>query len=200
MIVAEATYESTDPTIDSQIVKLKLSGADVLFMHAIPKQAAQAIRKVGEIGWKPDMFFLAATSTSVSSVLKPAGFDHAKGIISSYSLKDPNDPQRKDDKDVQEWHAFMKGYFSDGNLQDQLIVYGYVVAVATLQVLKQCGDELTHENIMKQAANLDTTLPMLLPGIKLKTSPTDYFPIEAMRLQRFNGETWELFGDTIGND
>src|SRR6185437_8493026 len=200
MVVAEATYESTDPTIDSQIVKLKLSGANVLFMHAIPKQAAQAIRKVGEIGWKPDMFFLAATSTSVSSVLKPAGFDYSKGIISSYSFKDPNDPQWKDDKDVQAWHDFMKNYFPDGNRQDQLIVYGYVVAEATVQVLKQCGDDLTHENIMKQAANLDVTLPLMLPGIKLKTSPTDYFPIEAMRLQRFNGEIWELFGDTIGND
>ena len=112
MVVAEATYESTDPTIDSQIVKLKLSGANVLFMHAIPKQAAQAIRKVGEIGWKPDMFFLAATSTSVSSVLKPAGFDYSKDIISSYSFKDPNDPQWKDDKDVQAWHDFMKKLFS----------------------------------------------------------------------------------------
>jgi len=200
MVVAESTYESTDPTIDSQIVKLKLSGANVLFMHAIPKQAAQAIRKVGEIGWKPDMFFLAATSTSVSSVLQPAGFDHSKGIISSYSFKDPNDPQWKDDKDVQAWHDFMKKYFPDGNRQDQLIVYGYVVAEATVQVLKQCGDDLTHENIMKQAANLDVTLPLMLPGIKLKTSPTDYFPIEAMRLQKFNGEIWELFGETIGND
>ena len=181
-------------------MKLKASGANVLFMHAIPKQAAQAIRKVGEIGWKPDMFFLAATSTSVSSVLKPAGFDHSKDIISSYSFKDPNDPQWKDDKDVLAWHDFMKSYFPDGNRQDQLIVYGYVVAEATVQVLKQCGDDLTHENIMKQAANLDVTLPLMLPGIKLKTSPTDYFPIEAMRLQRFNGEIWELFGDTIGND
>jgi len=200
MVVAESTYESTDPTIDSQIVKLKASGANVLFMHAIPKQAAQAIRKIGEIGWKPDMFFLAATSTSVSSVLQPAGFDHSKGIISSYSFKDPNDPQWKDDKDVQAWHDFMKKYFPDGNRQDQLIVYGYVVAEATVQVFKQCGDDLTHENIMKQAANLDVTLPLMLPGIKLKTSPTDYFPIEAMRLQKFNGEIWELFGDTIGND
>src|SRR4051812_12125912 len=200
MVVAEATYESTDPTIDSQIVKLKASGADVLFMHAIPKQAAQAIRKIGEIGWKPDMFFLAATSTSITSVLKPAGFDHSKGIISSYSFKDPNDPQWKDDKDVQAWHDFMKKYFPDGNRQDQLIVYGYIVAEATVQVFKQCGDDLTHENIMKQAANLDITLPLMLPGIKLKTSPTDYFPIEAMRLQKFNGEIWELFGETIGND
>ena len=198
MVIAEATYEPTDPTIDSQIVKLKSSGADVLFMHAIPKQAAQAIRKIGEIGWKPDMFFLAATSTSVSSVLKPAGFDHSKGIISSYSLKDPNDPQWQQDKDVQDWVAFMKNYFPDGNVQDQLIVYGYVVAEATVQVFKQCGDDLSHENIMKQAANLDVALPMMLPGIKLKTSPTDYFPIEAMRLQRFNGEIWELFGEVIG--
>jgi ABC-type branched-subunit amino acid transport system substrate-binding protein len=200
MVIAEATYESTDPTIDSQIVRLKSSGANVLFMHAIPKQAAQAIKKIGEIGWKPDIFFLAATSTSIASVIKPAGFDHAQGIISSYTNKDPNDPQWKDDKDVQDWFAFMKAYMPDGNTQDQLIVYGYVVAEATVQVLKQCGDDLTHENIMKQAANLDIVLPMLLPGIRLKTSPTDYFPIQAMRLQKFSGETWQLFGDTIGED
>jgi ABC-type branched-subunit amino acid transport system substrate-binding protein len=200
MVVVEATYEPTDPTIDSQIVKLKASGADVLFMHAIPKQAAQAIRKIGEIGWKPDMFFLAATSTSVSSVLKPAGFEYSKGIISSYFLKDPNDPQWKDDKDVKDWFAFMKNYFPNGNLQDQLIVYGYTVAEATVEVIKQCGDNFTGENIAKQAANLDVALPMMLPGIKVKTSPTDYFPVEAMRLQRFNGEAWELFGDVIGND
>jgi len=200
MVIAEATYESTDPTIDSQIVKLKASGANVLFVHAIPKQAAQAIKKIGEIGWKPEMFFLAATSTSVSSVLQPAGFDHSKDIISAYTFKDPNDAQWKDDKDVVAWNDFMQKYFPDGNRKDQLIVYGYVVAQATLQVLKQCGDDLTHENIMKQAANLDVVVPMLLPGIKIKTSPEDYFPIEAMRLQKFNGETWELFGETIGND
>src|SRR5882762_4107267 len=200
MVIAETTYEPTDPTIDSQIVKLKSSGANVLFMNAIPKQAAQAIRKIGQIGWKPDLFFLSAVSTSVSSVLKPAGFEYSKGIISSYSFKDPNDPQWKDDKDVQDWAAFMKNYFPDGNIQDQLIVYGYVVAEATVQVFKQCGDDLTRENVMKQAVNLDVSLPMLLPGIKLKTSQTDYYPIEAMRLQRFNGETWQLFGDTIGND
>ena len=200
MVIAEATYESTDPTIDSQIVRLKASGANVLFMHAIPKQAAQAIKKIGEIGWKPDIFFLAATSTSIASVMKPAGFEYGQGIISSYTNKDPNDPQWKDDKDVKDWFAFMKAYMPEGNQQDQLIVYGYVVAEATVQVLKQCGDDLTHENIMAQAANLDTTLPMLLPGIKLKTSKTDYFPIQAMRLQRFTGETWQLFGETIGND
>lgn len=198
MVVAEATYEPIDPTIDSQIIKLKSSGADTLFMHSIPKQAAQAIRKIGEIGWHPTFFFLAATSTSVSSVLKPAGFENAKGIISSYSLKDPNDRQWQNDKAVQDWLSFMKKYFPDGNVQDQLIVYGYTVAQATVVVIKQCGDDLTHENIMKQAANLDVALPMMLPGIKVKTSPTDYFPVEAMRLQRFNGETWELFGEVIG--
>lgn len=200
MVIAEATYEPTDPTIDSQIVKLKSSGANVLFLHAIPKQAAQAIRKIGEIGWKPDLFFLAATSTSVSSVLKPAGFEYSKGIISSYSFKDPNDPQWQNDTDVKNWRSFMAKYFPDGNVEDQLIVYGYVVAEATVQVLQQCGDEITGENIMKQAAHLNVELPMLLPGIKLKTSPTDYFPIEAMRLVRFNGETWKSFGETIGND
>src|SRR6201994_598197 len=200
MVVAEATYESTDPTIDSQIVKLKASGANVLFMHAIPKQAAQAIKKIGEIGWKPDIFFLAATSTSIASVMKPAGFEYGQGIISSYSNKDPNDPQWKDDKDVKDWHAFMKAYMPEGNQQDQLIVYGYVVAEATVQVLKKCGDDLPHKNIMKQAASLDIALPMMLPGIKVKTSPTDYFPVQAMRLQKFSGETWQLFGDTIGED
>ncbi len=200
MVVAEATYELTDPTIDSQIVRLKSSGANVLFMHAIPKQAAQAIKRIGEIGWKPDIFFLAATSTSIASVMKPAGFEHSQGIISSYTNKDPNDPQWKDDKDVQDWFAFMKTYMPEGNTTDQLIVYGYVVAEATVQVLKQCGDDLTHENIMKQAASLDIALPMMLPGIKVKTSPTNYFPVQAMRLQKFSGETWQLFGDTIGND
>ena len=197
MVVAEATYEPTDPTIDSQIVKLKASGADTLFMHAIPKQAAQAIRKIGEIGWHPT-FFLAATSTSVSSVLKPAGFEYAKGIITTYYLKDPNDPQWANDKGVQDWIAFMKGYFPDGNLQDQLIVYGYTVAQATVEVLRQCGDDITGDSIIKQASHLDLALPMLLPGIKVKTSPTDYFPVEGQRLQRFNGEAWELFGEVIG--
>lgn len=200
MVIAEAIYEPTDPTIDSQIVKLRSSGANVLFLHAIPKQAAQAIRKIGEIGWKPDLFFLAATSTSVSSVLKPAGFEYSKGIISSYSFKDPDDPQWQNDADVKDWRAFMAKYFPDGNMQDQLIVYGYVVAEATVQVLEQCGDEITGENIMKQAANLNVRVPMLLPGIKIKTSPTDYFPIEAMRLVRFNGEAWKSFGETIGTD
>ena len=176
MVIAEATYEATDPTIDSQIVRLKSSGANVLFMHAIPKQAAQAIKKIGEIGWKPDIFFLAATSTSIASVMKPAGFEYGQGIISSYTNKDPNDPQWKDDADVKDWFAFMKAYMPEGNTTDQLIVYGYVVAEATVQVLKQCGDDLTHENIMAQAANLDIALPMLLPGIRREDQQDGLLP------------------------
>ncbi|GGC65654.1 ABC transporter substrate-binding protein [Chelatococcus reniformis] len=198
MVIAEASYEPADPSIDSQIVKLKASGADTLFMHAIPKQAAQAIRKVYEIGWKPKMFFLAATSTSVSSVLQPAGFDAATGIISAYYQKDPTDPQWTSDPATAEWTAFMKKYYPEGNLQDQLNVYGYTVAQALVQVLKNCGDDLTRENIMKQAASMDFPLPMLLPGIKVKTTATDYFPVEGQQLQRFNGKTWELFGEIIG--
>ena len=198
MIVAEATYESTDPSIDSQIVKLKASGADTLFMHAIPKQAAQAIRKVYEIGWKPT-FFLAATSTSVSSVLQPAGFDAATGIISAAYLKDPTDPRWKDDPATKEWVEFMKKYYPAGNREDALNVYGYTVAQALVQVLKQAGNDLSRENIMKQAANLNFPLPMLLPGVKVMTSPTDYYPVEGMQLQRFNGKSWEVFGEVIGN-
>ena len=197
LVVAEATYEATDPSIDSQIVKLAASGANVFFMHAIPKQASQGIRKVYEIGWKPT-FFLASTSTSVSSVLKPAGFDAATGIISAYYLKDPTDTQWAQDKGYVEWLEFMNKYFPEGNKSDQLVVYGYTVAQAMAQVLKQCGDDLTPENVMKQAANLDIDLPMLLPGSKVQTSPTDYYPIEGQRLQRFNGKVWELFGEING--
>ena len=197
LVVAEATYEATDPSIDSQIVKLAASGANVFFMHAIPKQASQGIRKVYEIGWKPT-FFLASTSTSVSSVLKPAGFEAATGIVSAYYLKDPTDTQWAQDKGYVEWLEFMNKYFPEGNKSDQLVVYGYTVAQAMAQVLKQCGDDLTPENVMKQAANLDIDLPMLLPGSKVQTSPTDYYPIEGQRLQRFNGKVWELFGEING--
>mgnify|MGYP002713671994 CR=1 FL=1 len=199
MIVAEVSYELTDPTVDSQIVKLKAASVDLLYDASTPKFAAQAIRKVADLDWHP-VHILDINASPVSATLKPAGLDISKGIISTNYGKDPADPQWKDDPDVIALKTFMKDYFPDGNLQDQLIVYGYVVAEATVQVLKQCGDDLTHENIMKQAANLDIALPMFLPGIKVKTSPTDYFPVEAMRLQKFNGETWQLFGDTIGND
>lgn len=199
MIVAEATFESTDPTVDSQVISLQASGADTLFVHAVSKWASMTIRKVYDIGWKP-LFILSATGTSVSGVLAPAGLEKAKGLITAYYLKDPNDPQWADDQGYKDWLAFMKKYYPEGSTGDQLNVYGYTMAQALVQTLKQCGDDLSRENIMKQAANLDITLPMLLPGIKIKTGPTDYYGVQAQRMMRFNGQTWELFGDIIGEN
>jgi branched-chain amino acid transport system substrate-binding protein len=199
MIVAEATFESTDPNTDSQVVALQGSGADTLFVHGVSKWASLTVRKVYDIGWKPT-FILSATATSVSGVLEPAGLDKAKGLITAYYLKDPNDPQWVSDKGYQDWLAFMKKYYPDGSIGDQLNVYGYTMAQALVQTLKQAGNDLSRENIMKQAANLDVSLPMLLPGIRIKTGPTDYYGIEAQRMMRFNGKTWELFGDLIGTN
>ncbi len=199
MIVAEATFESTDPTVDSQVISLQASGADTLFVHAVSKWASMTIRKVYDIGWKP-LFILSATGTSVSGVLAPAGLEKAKGIITAYYLKDPNDPQWANDQGYKDWLAFMKKYYPEGSTGDQLNVYGYTMAQALVQTLKQCGDDLSRENIMKQAANLDIALPMLLPGIKIKTGPTDYYGVQAQRMMRFNGQTWELFGDIIGEN
>jgi ABC-type branched-subunit amino acid transport system substrate-binding protein len=197
MIIAEKSYEVSDPTIDSQIVALHDSGADIFFSWAAPKGSAQAIRKVGELGWKPK-FFLANTATSVASVLKPAGLQYAKDIISTAYLKDPSDPAWKDDAGVKTWLAFMDKYYPDGDKGNANNAYGYVQAQAMVQVLKQCGDNLTRDNIMKQAANLkDFHTDMMLPGINVNTSPDDFFPIEQMQLMKFNGEAWELFGDII---
>jgi ABC-type branched-subunit amino acid transport system substrate-binding protein len=197
LIVAELTYETSDPTVDSQIVSLHASGADVLFEHVTPKFAAQAIRKIHDIGWKP-MHFLANVSASVSSVLEPAGLEKSQGIISSAYLKDPTDPHWADDKGFKDWQAWMKRYYPEGNPVDSFNVYGYTVAATMVQVLKQCGDDLSRENIMRQAASLDLDLPMLLPGIRIRTSPTNFYPIKQMRLQRFEGREWKLFGDVIG--
>lgn len=197
MIVSEQTYEVTEPTIDSQIVNLKNSGADVLFNVTTPKFAAQAIRKVADIGWKP-VHFLNNVSNSVGSVLQPAGLEASKDIISSFYLKDPDDPQWKDDPGRKEWLTWMERYYPEGNVHDQFNVYGYTVAQTLIYVLKQAGDDLTRENIMRQAANIkDLELPMLLPGIKINTSPTDYYPIEQLQLGKFNGERWVLFGEVI---
>jgi ABC-type branched-subunit amino acid transport system substrate-binding protein len=197
MIIADKSYEVSDPSIDSQIVALHDSGADIFFSWAAPKGSAQAIRKVGELGWKPK-FFLANTATSVASVLKPAGLEFSKGIISTVYLKDPTDPTWNDDPAVKAWRAFMDKYYPDGDKANANNVYGYVQAEAMVQVLKQCGDNLTRENVMKQAANLkDFHSDLMLPGIKVNTSPDDYFPIEQMQLMKFNGEAWELFGDVI---
>src|SRR5450755_4136183 len=197
MIIADKSYEVSDPTIDSQIVALHDSGADIFFSWAAPKGAAQAIRKVGELGWKP-VYFLGNVSTSVATVLKPAGLDNAKGIISTAYLKDPTDPAWKDDAGIKAWSAFMDKYFPDGDKTNNNNVYGYATAQTMVQVLKQCGDDLSRENVMKQAANLkDFTSDVLLPGIKITTGPDDFFPIEQMQLMKFDGEAWRLFGDVI---
>src|SRR5438874_2460408 len=197
MIIADKSYEVSDPTIDSQIVALHDSGADTFFSWAAPKGSAQAIRKVGELGWKP-RFFLANVSTSVAGVLRPAGLQYAKDIISTAYLKDPTGPAWKDDPGVKAWQAFMDKYYPDGDKTNANNLYGYVQAQAMVQVLKQCGDNLTRENVMKQAANLrNFHSDLMLPGIMVNTSPDDYFPIEQMQLMKFNGDAWELFGDVI---
>ena len=200
MIVAEIPYDPTEPTVDSQVVTLKTSGADIFFDEASPKFAAQAIRKAAEIGWKPTLF-LASISNSVGSVLKPAGLENAKGLLSTNYIKDPTDPTWKDDPAIKEWAAFMDKYFPDGDKTSTFSVYGYATAQTMVQVLKQCGDELTRENVMKQAASLrNFKLGLLLPGITINTSPTDYFPIEQMQMSRFNGEHGELFGSPISGE
>jgi len=197
MIIAEKSYEVSDPSIDSQIVALHDSGADIFFSWAAPKGSAQAIRKVGELGWKP-AFFLANTATSVAGVLKPAGLQYAKDIISTAYLKDPTDPAWRNDSGVRTWQAFMDQYYPDGDKTNANNVYGYVQAQAMVQVLKQCGDNLTRDNVIRQAASLNNFhTDMMLPGIDVNTSAEDYFPIEQMQLMKFNGEAWELFGEVI---
>ena len=197
MIVAVATYEVTDATLDSQIVTLQSSGATVLFNNSTPKFAAQAIRKAYDIGWKP-LQFLMSVATSVSAVMQPAGFEKGQGIITAQYLKDPNDPQWQNDPAMKDWLAFMKKYYPEGNLGDSFNVYGYSVAQTLVQLLKQCGNDLSRENIMKQAASLDMPLPLLLPGIRLHTGPHDFSPLKQMRLARFEGQRWVPFGDVIG--
>jgi branched-chain amino acid transport system substrate-binding protein len=197
MIVSEQTYEVTDPTVESQILNLKNSGATVFFNITTPKFAAQAIKKAADIGWKP-MHFLNNVSASVEAVLKPAGFEASKGLITAFYLKDPDDPQWQDDPAVKEWRAWMKRYYPEGNIHDSFNVYGYTVTQTLVHLLEKCGDNLTRENVMKQAANIkDLELPMLLPGIKINTSPTDFYPIQQLQLARFNGERWVLFGEVL---
>lgn len=200
MIVAEESYETSEPTIASQIIKLKSSGADVLFNVTTPKFAAQAIRKVAELEWKP-VHFLNNVSNSVGSVMNPAGAENGIGIISAFYTKDPTDPQWKDDAGYKAWSEWMDKHHPDGDKKSSFTVYGYTVAQTLVQVLKQCGDDLTRANVMKQAANLkDLSLGMLLPGIKINTGPKDFYPIEQMQLGKFNGTSWELFGPVINGE
>ncbi|HEY1360969.1 MAG TPA: ABC transporter substrate-binding protein [Xanthobacteraceae bacterium] len=199
-IVAEIPYETSDATVDSQIVNLKASGADIFFNVATPKFAAQAIRKIAEIGWKP-VHLLNNVSISVGAVLKPAGLENAKDIISAGYLKDPTDPSWKDDPGYKAWLAFMDKYYPDGDKSSTLTVYGYSVTQTLVQVLKQAGDNLTRANVMKEAANLkNLELEMLIPGITVNTGPADFRPIEQMQLQRFNGENWERFGPVVSGE
>jgi ABC-type branched-subunit amino acid transport system substrate-binding protein len=196
-IVLKQTYEVTDPTIDSQIVNLKNSGANVFFNITTPKFAAQAIKKAHEIGWKP-LHFLNNVSSSLGTVLKPAGLDASRDLITALYMKEVTDPQWRNDKGFQDWVAFMKKYYPDGALDDQANGFGYNVAILMTQVLKQCGNDFSRENIMKQAASVKNfELPLLLPGIKVNTSPTDFAPIEQEQLAKFDGEKWALFGEVI---
>jgi branched-chain amino acid transport system substrate-binding protein len=194
MIISEATYEVTDPTVDSQIATLKGSGANTFVNITTPKFAAQAIRKAYDIGWKP-IQYLNSVSGSVGAVLTPAGLDKSVGLITVGYFKDPSDPQWDGDPAMQEWRAFMKQYYPEGSLTDANNVYGYIAAQTMVQVLKQCGSTLTGDNVMKQAAHLVDFAPgLLLPGVKINTSATDFYPIEQLQLVRFNGKTWVAFG------
>src|SRR5688572_24287850 len=195
LVVMEQTYEVTDPTIDSQIVNLKNSGANVFFNVTIPKFAVQAIKKAHDINWKP-AHFLNNVSSSLATVLKPAGLEASRGLITALYMKEITDPQWQKDKGFQDWVAWMKKYYPEGALDDQSNAFAYNVAILLTHVLKQCGNDLSRANIMKQAANVkNLELPLLLPGIKINTSPTDFAPIEQEQLAKFTGEKWETYGE-----
>jgi branched-chain amino acid transport system substrate-binding protein len=197
MIVKEASYEVTDPTVDSQVVTLQGSGADALMIAATSKAAAQTIRKVYDIGWRADRY-LSNPANSITTVLKPAGFDKSTGLITGVFAKDPTDARWKDDPGFKEYAAFISKYMSPAEFNDFGAVTAFGGAAMLIQVLKQCGDDLSRQNIMHQAANLkDIDLPMLLPGIKVNTSPDNYYPIRQMQLASFNGESWEQFENVL---
>ena len=197
MIVSKLSYEVTDPTVDSQLLSLKASGADTFFNVTTPKFAAMVIKKNAELGWKP-LHYLNSVSASVGAVMVPAGPENGVGIFTANYLKDPTDPQFQKGKEWDDWLAWMKKYLPSGDLKDANNVYGYTAAQGLVQVLKQAGDNLTRENIMKQAASLDMNLPMLLPGVNVKTGPDDFYPIEREQLAKFDGKTWVLFGKVYG--
>jgi branched-chain amino acid transport system substrate-binding protein len=200
MVIAEESYETSEPTIDNHVVKLKASGADVFLSITTPKFAAQAIKKLAEIEWKP-LHIVSNVSASVGSVIKPAGFENAQGILSAAYAKDGADAQWDDDAGMKKFLTFLQKYDPDGNKLDGSVVYGYGVAQTMVKVLEMCGDNLTRDNVMKQAASLKDFVPdTLLPGVKINTSPTDFAPIEQLQIMRFKGEKWELFGDIISGE
>ncbi len=197
MIVAEAPYESTEPSIDSQIIKIKTAGADLLLDASTPKFAAQAIRRIAELDWHP-VHIVGITASSVSSVMQPAGFENSKGIISANYAKDPLDPEWQNDPGMQRYVAFMKKYVPDGDIGTSFNAYGYNTTQLLIEVLKRCGDNLTRENIMRQATSLKGfQLDISLPGVVVSTSPTDYRVIKQMQMMKFNGERWEMFGPIV---
>ena len=199
-LVKVVTYEATDPTVDSQIIELKNSGANVFYNVSISKFAAQAMRKAADLGWKP-VQYMNNVAASVGTTMKPAGFDNVQGVLTAAWLKDPTDHQWDGEQDMKEWRAFMARYIPDGNLADGSYVYAYGVATLLHKTLENCGDLLTRENLMRQAASHHQVhLPGLLPGITVTTSPTDFYPVQAVQLSRFKGETWELFGDVMHNE
>jgi ABC-type branched-subunit amino acid transport system substrate-binding protein len=193
IIVAEVPFEVSSPTVDSQVVQIKGANPDIFVNIATPKFAAQAIKKIGEMKWTP-VQVLTNVSVSIASVMKPAGIENAQGIISAAYLKDPNDPTWKNDPGMNEWRAFMTKWYPEGDLTDAATVFGYGAAQGLVQVLKQCGDEMTRANLMKQLAAMDMEIGIYVPGIKIKTSPTDFAPMKQLQLQKFKGESWELFG------
>jgi branched-chain amino acid transport system substrate-binding protein len=200
MVVAQQSYEVTDPTIDSQILALQGSGADTFIDITTPKFGAQAVRKAFDSGWKP-LHFLNNVSASIGSVLIPAGIEKATGAITVSYYKDQNDPQWKDDPAMLEWRAFMGRYYREGDPKDQSNLYGYLAAQIMVQILKQCGNDLTRENVMRQAANLKNfKLALLLPGMTINTGPSDFFPVQQAQLERFTGTQWQLFGQVISTD
>jgi ABC-type branched-subunit amino acid transport system substrate-binding protein len=195
--VREATYEFTDPSIDRQIVELKATGCNALIAATLPPFAVQAIRKVRDLGWKP-IFFMSNVSASVPVVLQPAGLESSIGLMSSAWAKDPLDPEFENDPGMNDWRAWMSKYLPGEDVRRPSFVYGYNAAGTMVQVLKQAGSDLSRENIMRQATNLrDLELPMLLPGIKVSTSPTDYYPVQQLQLRRFDGKRWVRFGDLV---
>jgi branched-chain amino acid transport system substrate-binding protein len=196
-IAKHVTYEVTDPTVDSQVIQLKDTGANVFFNISIPKFAAQAMRKAADIGWRP-VQYLNNVSAQVTTTMKPAGFENVQGVITAAWLKDPTDHQWDDDAEMKTWREWMAKYNPNGNLGDVNYVYAYSVSFLMEQTLKKCGDNLTRENLMREAANHQKLrVPCLLPGITVSTSPTDFYPVQALQLQRFKGETWELFGEVM---
>ncbi|MDT4739918.1 ABC transporter substrate-binding protein [Bradyrhizobium sp. WYCCWR 12699] len=199
LIVVEAPYETSSPTVDSQIVQIKGSNPDIFVNIATPKFAAQAIKKVTELNWHP-VQFLTNVSGSIGGVIKPAGYEASQGILSTAYLKDPKDAEWKTDPAMNEWRAFMTKWYPEGDLDDSATVFGYGVAKGLEQVLRQCGDNLTRENVMKQAASLDFEIGIYLPGTRIKTGPNDFAPIEQLQMMRFKGESWERFGPIMSGE